>query len=180
MGGTAGHHLGRPTRDIDGVWKAHHLVHPAARGGEGLPRTILEAAACGRAIVTTDVPGCRSFVRDGQNGMVVPVDDALGSRQGAHRLRGCAGNSRAHGRECRARLLDGHTRARRDECGDALYLSAARRADDGYRRMSGAVPELDRTPSSGAIPGCCRCRTLLGDFAHVAEEATELLAEDRR
>src|SRR6478609_509081 len=65
-----------PTRDIEAVWKAHHLCILPSRGGEGLPRTILEAAACGRAILTTDVPGCRSFVRDGQDGMVVPADDA--------------------------------------------------------------------------------------------------------
>jgi glycosyltransferase involved in cell wall biosynthesis len=40
-----------------------------------LPRSILEAAACGRPIVTTDVPGCRAFVQDGLNGLVVPPDD---------------------------------------------------------------------------------------------------------
>ncbi|TXM96243.1 glycosyltransferase, partial [Methylobacterium sp. WL103] len=47
-----------------------------SRGGEGLPRTLLEAAACGRALVTTDVPGCRALVRDGVEGLVVPPDDA--------------------------------------------------------------------------------------------------------
>ena len=47
-----------------------------SRGGEGLPRTLLEAAACGRAIVTTDVPGCRTLVRDGIEGRLVPAGDA--------------------------------------------------------------------------------------------------------
>ena len=48
--------------------------------GEGLPKALLEAAACGRAIVTTDVPGCREIVRDEDNGLLVPVRDgkALG------------------------------------------------------------------------------------------------------
>ncbi|MEF2146586.1 MAG: glycosyltransferase family 4 protein [Desulfovibrionaceae bacterium] len=44
--------------------------------GEGLPRSLQEAAAMGRAVVTTDHPGCREAVRDGQNGLLVPVRDA--------------------------------------------------------------------------------------------------------
>lgn len=39
---------------------------------EGLPKSLLEAAAAGKPIVTTDVPGCREAVRDGDNGLVVP------------------------------------------------------------------------------------------------------------
>ena len=43
---------------------------------EGTPRTVLEAMACGRAIITTDTPGCRETVQDGVNGFLVPVGDA--------------------------------------------------------------------------------------------------------
>lgn len=43
---------------------------------EGLPRTLLEAMSCGRAVVTTDWPGCREPVEDGVNGFLVPVKDA--------------------------------------------------------------------------------------------------------
>ncbi len=43
---------------------------------EGLPKVLLEAAAAGRAIVTTDVPGCREVVRHGHNGLLVPPRDA--------------------------------------------------------------------------------------------------------
>jgi glycosyltransferase involved in cell wall biosynthesis len=42
---------------------------------EGLPRTLVEAAACGRALVAADVPGCRSIVRQGENGLLVPARD---------------------------------------------------------------------------------------------------------
>jgi glycosyltransferase involved in cell wall biosynthesis len=42
---------------------------------EGTPRTVLEAMAVGRAIITTDAPGCRETVRDGWNGFLVPVRD---------------------------------------------------------------------------------------------------------
>jgi glycosyltransferase involved in cell wall biosynthesis len=41
--------------------------------GEGFPRVLVEAAACGRAIVSTDVPGCREVVRNGENGFLVPA-----------------------------------------------------------------------------------------------------------
>ena len=43
---------------------------------EGLPRTILEAMSCGRAVITTDWPGCRVPVVDGVTGFLVPVKDA--------------------------------------------------------------------------------------------------------
>jgi glycosyltransferase involved in cell wall biosynthesis len=43
---------------------------------EGLPRTILEALSTGRAIITTDAPGCREPIEPGVNGYLVPVRDA--------------------------------------------------------------------------------------------------------
>ena len=43
---------------------------------EGLPRTLLEAMSCGRAIITTDWPGCREPVVDGVNGCMIPVRDS--------------------------------------------------------------------------------------------------------
>ncbi|MGH9956813.1 MAG: glycosyltransferase [Pyrinomonadaceae bacterium] len=43
--------------------------------GEGVPTTLIEAAAAGLPIVTTDVPGCREVVEDGVNGFLVPVRD---------------------------------------------------------------------------------------------------------
>ncbi len=65
-----------PTSDISAVWAEHHAACLPSRGGEGLPRTLLEAAAHGRACLTTDVPGCRTLVRDGIEGLVVPPGDA--------------------------------------------------------------------------------------------------------
>lgn len=54
--------------------------------GEGLPKALLEAAACGRAIVTTNVPGCREVVSDGDNGLLVPARDALALAGALERL----------------------------------------------------------------------------------------------
>lgn len=44
--------------------------------GEGLPKVLLEAASCGRAIVATDVQGCREIVKNEVNGLLVPPSDA--------------------------------------------------------------------------------------------------------
>jgi glycosyltransferase involved in cell wall biosynthesis len=41
--------------------------------GEGVPKVLLEAAACGLSIVTTDAPGCRDVVKNGENGLLVPM-----------------------------------------------------------------------------------------------------------
>ncbi|MCW5691167.1 MAG: glycosyltransferase family 4 protein [Pseudolabrys sp.] len=62
---------------VDGiatVWaQAHVGVLPSRR--EGLPKSLLEAAACGRALIATDVPGCREIARQDVNALLVPVDD---------------------------------------------------------------------------------------------------------
>jgi glycosyltransferase involved in cell wall biosynthesis len=61
--------------DIRTVWAAAHIaVLPSHR--EGLPKSLLEAAACGRPLVATNVPGCREIARDGINAILVPVNDA--------------------------------------------------------------------------------------------------------
>ena len=47
------------------------VVLPSYR--EGFPKILIEAAACGRAVITTDVPGCRDAIEDGITGFMVPV-----------------------------------------------------------------------------------------------------------
>lgn len=54
--------------------------------GEGLPKTLIEAAACGLPLVTTDVPGCREVVTDGVDGLRVPPRDAQALAQAIARL----------------------------------------------------------------------------------------------
>ncbi|MDP4024973.1 glycosyltransferase [Methylobacterium sp. NEAU 140] len=93
-----------PTADVAGVWAGHHAACLPSRGGEGLPRTLLEAAACGRALVTTDVPGCRSLVRDGVEGLLVPPADAPALAAVLTRLANDAGLVAALGAAARARV----------------------------------------------------------------------------
>ena len=60
--------------DIPTVWKDSHIaVVPSYR--EGLPKTLLDAASCGRPIVAADVPGSREIARDGESALLVPPRD---------------------------------------------------------------------------------------------------------
>jgi glycosyltransferase involved in cell wall biosynthesis len=64
------------TNDIVGVWRAADIAVVPPLGGDGMPRAMLEAAACGRPLVVSDVPGCRHFVRAGIEGLIVPPGNA--------------------------------------------------------------------------------------------------------
>ncbi len=61
--------------DIVSVFHQSHIVClPSYR--EGIPKVLQEAAACAKPIVTTDAPGCRDVVQDGDNGFLVPVKNS--------------------------------------------------------------------------------------------------------
>jgi glycosyltransferase involved in cell wall biosynthesis len=102
--------------DIADVFRQSHVVvFPSYR--EGVPKVLLEAAACGRPIVTTEVPGCRDVVRDGENGFLVPAEDAaaLASKvrvlieDGALRRRmGAVGRRRAEREFCVREVVRRH------------------------------------------------------------------------
>jgi glycosyltransferase involved in cell wall biosynthesis len=62
--------------DVREIWATAHIAALASEGGEGVPMTLLEAAAVGRAIVATDVPGNRDVARNGINAILVPPGDA--------------------------------------------------------------------------------------------------------
>ncbi len=66
--------------NIADVWARSHIaVLPSRR--EGLPKSLLEAAAFQRAMVATNAPGCREIVIDGSTGLLVPIDDAVSLAQ---------------------------------------------------------------------------------------------------
>jgi glycosyltransferase involved in cell wall biosynthesis len=72
-------------RDVDAVLRqAHVICLPSYR--EGLPTALIEAAASARAIVATDVPGCRDVVRHEDNGLLVPPRDATALSNALQRL----------------------------------------------------------------------------------------------
>jgi glycosyltransferase involved in cell wall biosynthesis len=62
--------------DVYNLYKSSHIAClPSYR--EGLPKSLIEGAASGLGILTTDVPGCRQMVFDGKNGVLVPPKDAV-------------------------------------------------------------------------------------------------------
>ena len=62
--------------DIAGQYAAANIVCLPSYYGEGLPKTLVEAAACGRAVITTNHPGCRDAVEPDVTGVLVPVKSA--------------------------------------------------------------------------------------------------------
>ena len=61
--------------DVPKVWRESHICVFPTSYPEGLPKTLLEAAASGRPIITTDIPGCLEIVQDQVNGIIIPQDD---------------------------------------------------------------------------------------------------------
>jgi glycosyltransferase involved in cell wall biosynthesis len=67
-------YLGTSDNVAEHLHRADCVVLPSYR--EGTPKTLLEAAACGKPLLTTDVPGCRETVQHGRNGYLCQVRDA--------------------------------------------------------------------------------------------------------
>jgi glycosyltransferase involved in cell wall biosynthesis len=111
--------------DIRTLWSEAHIAVLASRR-EGLPKSLLEAAAMGRPLVATDVPGCREIARNGENALLVPPDDAAALAAALERLAGDAALRRRFGAASRA-LVEGELAA--DAVGAATvacYLSLLR------------------------------------------------------
>jgi glycosyltransferase involved in cell wall biosynthesis len=80
------------------------VVLPSYR--EGLPKSLIEAAACARPLITTDAPGCREVVKDGIDGLIVPVGDASALARAIERLHDDPSLARRLGEAARAKALE--------------------------------------------------------------------------
>lgn len=72
--------------DMPRVFAESHVVCLPSYYPEGVPKVLIEAAACGRPIVTTDTPGCREIVRHEENGLLVPARDSTALAAALRRL----------------------------------------------------------------------------------------------
>ena len=96
-------------------WLGHVEDMPAVLAGadivalpsyrEGLPKSLIEAAACARPLITTDVPGCREVVTDGVDGLLVPAHDAMSLARAIARLQDDPALARRLGQAARAKAL---------------------------------------------------------------------------
>jgi glycosyltransferase involved in cell wall biosynthesis len=113
--------------DIRSLWaRCHVAVLPSRR--EGLPKALLEAAAAGRPIVATDVPGCREVAVQDVNALLVPIDDPAALAAALARL--------ARDPALRSRMAQASRRlVESDLSADAV----ARRTVELYRTMLAAI-----------------------------------------
>lgn len=72
--------------DMSQVYRQCHIVAAPSMYGEGVPTVLLEAAASGRPVVSTDMPGCRDIAVHGCNGLVVPPNDPQALAEALHEL----------------------------------------------------------------------------------------------
>jgi glycosyltransferase involved in cell wall biosynthesis len=73
-------------KDVPLLYAQAHIVTLPSYYGEGLPKSLIEAAACGRAVVTTDMPGCRDAIETDVSGLLVPPRDAVALAYALERL----------------------------------------------------------------------------------------------
>jgi glycosyltransferase involved in cell wall biosynthesis len=99
-----------PTDGVARVWRENHVAMLLSYR-EGLPKTLVEAAAAGRPIVATDVTGCREVVRDGVEGLLVPRGDVDAAARALVRLAGDAALRARLGAAAHARFQERFTEA---------------------------------------------------------------------
>ena len=61
--------------DMERIYAQAHLIALPTMYGEGVPTALIEAAACGRPIIASDISGCRAVLQHGHNGLLVPPND---------------------------------------------------------------------------------------------------------
>ena len=99
----------REPDEMADVLRRAHVVCLPSYYREGVPKVLIEAAATGRPIVTTDVPGCREIVADGENGFLVPPRDARAVAARIESLLQSRARRRKMGKAGRARVESGFT-----------------------------------------------------------------------
>lgn len=106
--------------DMVALYRSAHIAClPSYR--EGLPKALLEAAACGLPIVTTDAPGCREVVRHEDNGLLVPAKDARALASAIGRLLDHPEERQKMGARGRTRVLEEFSQERIIEASLAVY-----------------------------------------------------------
>ncbi len=112
-------------KDVRAVWQKTDIAVIPSHGREGMPRALLEAAACGRPLVVSDIPGCRTFVRNGVEGFVVPPNDPHALAEALQKMISDKSLRVRMGKAARQRLLDQYTITHFRETISETYLEFA-------------------------------------------------------
>lgn len=119
------------------------VVLPSYR--EGLPKSLIEAAACGLPLVTCNTPGCREVVTDGVDGLLVPPRDAVALAGAIERLLAGATLRTRLGRAARARALA--------EFGEKIVIEKTLAV---YQELLGGHPRLPQVAKRSGSMGPAR------------------------
>jgi glycosyltransferase involved in cell wall biosynthesis len=109
--------------------RADIVVLPSYR--EGLPKGLIEAGACARALVATDVPGCREVISDGVDGLLVPAGESEPLAKAIARLLDDPALARRLGEAARAKALAEFDERKIIEATVAVYGEVAPRSRPG-------------------------------------------------
>lgn len=101
------------------------IVLPTKQRGEGCPVSLLEAMACGKACIATDVPGSRDIIEDGVSGLLVPPEDPSALANAIRRLMDDPDLRARLGAAARQRVLAHYTIEREVADHERLYLEIA-------------------------------------------------------
>ena len=115
--------------------RTHIVVLPSYR--EGFPKVLIEAAACGRAVVTTDVPGCRDAIINEKTGLLVPREDGEALAQAILQLAENAERRREFG--VRARELAEQCYSVTEVVEQHLYLYRALMGEPGPESLGESI-----------------------------------------
>jgi glycosyltransferase involved in cell wall biosynthesis len=108
--------------DIREVWEKAHIAVLASRR-EGLPKSLLEAAACGRPMIATDTPGCREIAIAGKTALTFPVGDAEALAEAVTQMAGDAEMRARFGSAARALVEEKFSAEAVGKATVALYQS---------------------------------------------------------
>jgi glycosyltransferase involved in cell wall biosynthesis len=122
--------LGR-VGDVREVWRRSAIAVFPSTYGEGVPKALLEAAACGRPIVAADMPGCREVVRPGETGILTSPRDVAALSEAIAALAGDPARRRRMGAAARALAEREFGEAAVAERTLALYRAALAEPRDG-------------------------------------------------
>ncbi len=114
--------------DINAFWARCHIACLPSRGGEGLPRSLIEAAACARPVVTTNTPGCADFVGSGEIGLVVEPGCAEALAAALKRMALDGELRQRMGASGREKVLLGYTEAHAGATASAAWRRIASRS----------------------------------------------------